>query len=107
MICGVSLLGTFINYFGSFRLCSENMARGVVDSVVLVVIQVVGCFLGLLLYIYKGFGRLPVWESLLWGSDCLVGYVYRVYLRLSGCCVLSFYRWEIYLASLFGLDKDN
>ena len=56
MICGVSLLGSFVKFFGRFNLCDESVRSRIRGSVGLLFIQVSGCFFGLLLYLYNGAG---------------------------------------------------
>ena len=58
-----------------------------------------GCFVGGFLYFsLMGSGR---WSSMLRGCE---GYVSRFYARFvsaSRLCVVSFYRWEVYLMGVF------
>nr|YP_009240941.1 NADH dehydrogenase subunit 5 [Brachycladium goliath]ALN38354.1 NADH dehydrogenase subunit 5 [Brachycladium goliath] len=97
----ISLFGTFVNFLGCV-LFDELVEMSVVGAVFLLCVQVLGSFFGLLLFLVGGSLWSGVWESFLWGSDCVVGAVYDVFLWVSGPSVLSFYRWEFYLLGLFG-----
>nr|YP_010505942.1 NADH dehydrogenase subunit 5 [Paragonimus skrjabini miyazakii]UXE35014.1 NADH dehydrogenase subunit 5 [Paragonimus skrjabini miyazakii] len=106
LIGGLSLLGTFLNWVG-LVLFDEScgLSRWWGGSMLLV--QVLGCLVGWMLFSgFELFGKGVVWGSLLWGSDCLVGWIYSVFLCLSEVAVLSFYRWEFYGLGLFRWGKE-
>nr|AMA06577.1 NADH dehydrogenase subunit 5 [Homalogaster paloniae] len=97
----ISFFGTIINYWGSclfLELNELSAGWGVGFSV----LQLVGCLAGACLYMYGVVHGSGVWESLLWGNDCVVMWIYEVYLWISEVCVFSFYRWEVYLLGLWG-----
>lgn len=65
------------------------------SRVVLVLLQVLGCLWGFLLFSYAPPQRF--WFSMLGGGDCLVSSVYSYFLCFRAVSVLSFYRWEVFL----------
>lgn len=64
MICLVCLFGSLVKFFGGFVFYGEELGLSEGASVVLLFIQLSGCFLGLLLYYFNGLGRQGIWESL-------------------------------------------
>nr|AKG49774.1 NADH dehydrogenase subunit 5 [Ogmocotyle sp. JM-2015] len=103
----ISFFGTLVNYGGSC-LFMELSELGIVWGVGFSVLQLVGCLVGALLFVYNVSWGSGVWESLLWGNDGVVMWLYSIYLRVSDVCVFSFYRWEIYLLGLWhGYDQSS
>nr|YP_009171944.1 NADH dehydrogenase subunit 5 [Orthocoelium streptocoelium]AJG03073.1 NADH dehydrogenase subunit 5 [Orthocoelium streptocoelium] len=101
----ISFFGTVVNYGGSC-LYVELYELSIMWGIGFSVLQLVGCLLGALLFVYNVLWGSGVWESLLWGNDCVVMWLYNIYLRVSESCVFSFYRWEVYLLGLWsGYDR--
>nr|QYA17640.1 NADH dehydrogenase subunit 5 [Echinostomatidae sp. MSB para 30070] len=97
IICPLVVLGTLVNYFGSLLLMEDCMMSGV-WSVLILCIQGVGCLLGGYLYFsLMGGGR---WSSILSGCEGYVNSFYAGFIKVSSVCVVSFYRWEVYLMSI-------
>nr|YP_010461014.1 NADH dehydrogenase subunit 5 [Artyfechinostomum malayanum]UUF68167.1 NADH dehydrogenase subunit 5 [Artyfechinostomum malayanum] len=100
MICPLVVLGTLLNFFGGAVLGEDVIMGSVLSSLVLFV-QVIGCILGCLMYfLLMGSGR---WSALLGGCEAYVSMFYSVFSGLSSVCVLSFYRWEVYLLNLLSV----
>nr|QIJ60112.1 NADH dehydrogenase subunit 5 [Fischoederius elongatus] len=101
----ISFFGTIVNYGGSC-LFMELYELSVVWGVGFSILQLVGCLAGALLFVYDMSWGSGVWESLLWGNDGVVMWLYNIYLRVTEVCVFSFYRWEVYLLGLWsGYDR--
>ncbi len=83
LIVVVCLLGTFINYFGRYNMVNEVFLGDFIRSLALLGVQLSGCILGCLIYLFNGFSLSHVWASVLWGRDCLVASVYSIYLIVS------------------------
>nr|ATD85506.1 NADH dehydrogenase subunit 5 [Paragonimus heterotremus] len=95
-IGGLCLLGIFLNWMG-LVLFDESFGLSVWWSIIMLLVQGLGCLFGWVLFSgVGGFSWGVIWSSLLWGSDCLVSAFYAVFLGLSEVAVLSFYRWELY-----------
>nr|YP_010528199.1 NADH dehydrogenase subunit 5 [Echinoparyphium aconiatum]UXW64393.1 NADH dehydrogenase subunit 5 [Echinoparyphium aconiatum] len=97
IICPLVMLGSFINYFGSILL-QEDASINYLFSSLILGIQVFGCFLGAWLY-YSLMGK-GTWFALLSGCEGYVSSVYESFIQISSLCVVSFYRWEVYLMSI-------
>nr|UDU84928.1 NADH dehydrogenase subunit 5 [Glypthelmins quieta] len=100
LVFGLSLLSTFLNYGGSF-LFLEYSCLGSLSSIMFLMIQVFGLFVGGILWYYCFQSRGAIWSSSLGGSDFLVLLVYSWFLQASSSFLLGFYRWEAYLLSFF------
>nr|YP_009326186.1 NADH dehydrogenase subunit 5 [Paragonimus ohirai]APD26978.1 NADH dehydrogenase subunit 5 [Paragonimus ohirai] len=106
-IAGLCLLGTFLNWFGLI-LFDESFSLGIWWGSMMLLVQALGCLMGWFLFLgVFSSGVWVVWNSLLWGSDCLVGFIYDGFLKLTEVAVLSFYRWELYSLALFKAGGDN
>jgi len=54
-------------------------------------LQVVGCFVGFLFFVFDGAGCPFSWSVLAF-SDSIVKGMFDIYLKISGACFISFYR---------------
>nr|UCU06572.1 NADH dehydrogenase subunit 5 [Diplodiscus nigromaculati] len=100
LIALVSVFSTVVNYAGCcwfLELSELCVFWGLLFSV----LQVAGCLTGWLIGAWRLLGDQGVWESLLWGNDVVVGWLYSCFLSLSGVCAFSYYRWELYLLGLW------
>nr|AWK02439.1 NADH dehydrogenase subunit 5 [Acanthoparyphium sp. WAK-2018] len=100
LVCPLVFLGTGLNYFWSVW-SSECCSLSFFWSLGILVVQVGGCLLGGFLY-YSVMGG-GSWFSLLCGVEGYVSAVYSMFLWVSSVCILSFYRWEVYLLSGWSL----
>nr|AKP94298.1 NADH dehydrogenase subunit 5 [Diplostomum pseudospathaceum] len=91
-----SLFGWLI--FGNLE---EYSHLSLIWSVLFLLVQVGGCFLGAFIYYVGLCGWF--WESILCGSDSLVGLAYRLYNFIFSFSFMVIYRWEV--ASLFYLSS--
>nr|QEG55052.1 NADH dehydrogenase subunit 5 [Echinostoma miyagawai]WCK11547.1 NADH dehydrogenase subunit 5 [Echinostoma miyagawai] len=97
IICPLVILGTFLNYLGGMFIL-EDVSMGSFFSSLILVLQVLGCLLGYFFYFYfMGVGR---WSSVLSGCEGYVSMFYYNFVCLSSICVVSFYRWEVFLLNL-------
>nr|YP_008578697.1 NADH dehydrogenase subunit 5 [Haplorchis taichui]AGW07008.1 NADH dehydrogenase subunit 5 [Haplorchis taichui] len=99
IISGLSVAGTLLNSCG-MGVLEESAGLLVSYSFFVGMIQVLGCLGGFLFFVAGGEGVL-FGPSTLSYSDSVVSGVYDFYLRLSAPAVVSFYRWEYYVFSLW------
>nr|QDA21739.1 NADH dehydrogenase subunit 5 [Amphimerus sp. JM-2019] len=99
LVSFVSFLGTLVNSWGGGAL-EESSGLSLVSSLLLLVIQLSGCALGYFIFSNEGVFS-PFFCSTLFMSDGVVKGLYGGYLGFSSSSILSFYRWEVYLAGLF------
>lgn len=57
MICLLSLVGRLFKFFGGFAFYGEDLGVAVGASVLLLFVQLLGCFIGFLLYYFNGAGH--------------------------------------------------
>nr|ALD62349.1 NADH dehydrogenase subunit 5 [Echinostoma hortense] len=94
IICPLVFAGTFMNFWWCL-ITAEVVSLSVLKSLSVLLIQLLGCWLGYLCYSgLEGFGH---WCSLLSGCEGYVSLFYSGFLSSSNVCVVSFYRWEVYL----------
>nr|YP_009646087.1 NADH dehydrogenase subunit 5 [Plagiorchis maculosus]QBX99314.1 NADH dehydrogenase subunit 5 [Plagiorchis maculosus] len=95
----IVVLGTFLNYCGSFIFMEIN-SLGVLESFLLLFVQLFGCLLGFYIWAIPSF-LTSCWPSSLFGGDFLVGSFYHYFLEVSSSFVFCLYRWEVFLLSFF------
>nr|WSP01999.1 NADH dehydrogenase subunit 5 [Wallinia sp. URM-2015] len=100
LMASVSFLGTLLNYSGNCMLM-ESTSVSVCWSGLMSVLQLLGCSLGYLFFLFNLEGGF--WKASLWGGDCLVSMMYSSFLKFSENYLLSLYRWELYPLSLYSL----
>nr|AYH51402.1 NADH dehydrogenase subunit 5 [Hysteromorpha triloba] len=93
------ILGTFFGWFilGQYE---EYSVLVPVWSLFFLFVQLFGCLAGYCFYNSSFFGWF--WQSILFGSDSLVGLFYSFYSFLVGVSSLVIYRWEVVLLFSFG-----
>nr|YP_009236168.1 NADH dehydrogenase subunit 5 [Fascioloides magna]AMF83652.1 NADH dehydrogenase subunit 5 [Fascioloides magna] len=102
LVCPLVFCGGILNYFVDL-LGVEVVGFSILGSGSVLCIQVLGCLVGWWLYkVWMGSG---CWSSLLWGNEGYVSLFYSWFMGVSSVCVVSFYRWEVYLLEkILGLD---
>nr|WRY69460.1 NADH dehydrogenase subunit 5 [Hypoderaeum conoideum] len=94
IICPLVVLGSLLNFLGSVFMV-ELSSMSVSESLLILLIQGLGCVLGSWLYfVLMGTGR---WSALLSGCEGYVNAIYGSFVEFSSLCIVSFYRWEVYL----------
>nr|AYH51413.1 NADH dehydrogenase subunit 5 [Posthodiplostomum centrarchi] len=98
------LFGIFfviVGFFISTLLGSSGVELSelsVLNSVLFLLIQVVGCVAGWLLYNSGVNGWF--WNSVLWGNDLLVGIFYSIYSKFLVYTLVGFFRFEVWFCRL-------
>nr|AYH51361.1 NADH dehydrogenase subunit 5 [Alaria americana] len=93
------LVGTMFGWlvFGQFE---EYSCLSFFWSLLFLFIQVCGCVVGYLIYSFSLVGWF--WQTMLFGSDSLVGLFYSLYSDLVGFSFLVIYRWEVFFLGQIG-----
>nr|YP_009261939.1 NADH dehydrogenase subunit 5 [Echinochasmus japonicus]AKL39067.1 NADH dehydrogenase subunit 5 [Echinochasmus japonicus] len=100
VICPLVVLGSFLNGVWSVALL-ELTSLSMFWSSLILFIQVFGVVCGGAVYWYS-MGK-GCWSSLLWGCEGYVLYMYHVFSFVTFVCLVSFYRWEVYLCGVWSM----
>nr|YP_009180039.1 NADH dehydrogenase subunit 5 [Anoplocephala perfoliata]AKU46902.1 NADH dehydrogenase subunit 5 [Anoplocephala perfoliata] len=96
-LSGIVYFWLFVNYF-IFYMLDENNLLNVLNSVSLIVFQLISCVIAWFMYSNTSFAG---WSSSLFGCDNIVEGFYELFLKILLVVNSSIYRWDNYVLNLF------
>nr|YP_010704133.1 NADH dehydrogenase subunit 5 [Plagiorchis elegans]WCO87343.1 NADH dehydrogenase subunit 5 [Plagiorchis elegans] len=96
----IVMIGTFLNYVGSFLFIETN-SLSLLESLLVLFTQLFGCFVGYYFWLISFSSLFSSWSSSLFGGDFLVNSIYYNFLNISSSFIFCLYRWEVSLFNFF------